>query len=108
MMGSAKGTIEEPGSQVAQKSALNRSIGDASWSRFINYLVYKAGRAGGRVIRVNPKNTSNICSRCHRFTQSKIGDDFCCAHCGHVSDRDCNAALNILGRGVVIPVAEAA
>ena len=108
MMRSAKGTIEEPGSQVAQKSALNRSIGDASWSRFISYLVYKAERAGGKVVRVNPKNTSNLCSRCQRLTQTRIGDDFRCVHCGHVSDRDCNAALNILGRGIVVPVAEAA
>ena len=108
MMRSAKGTIEQPGSQVAQKSALNRSIGDAAWSRFITYLSYKAERAGGKVIRVNPKNTSNLCSRCRRITQSNIGDDFHCAHCGHVSDRDHNAALNILGRGIVVPVAQAA
>lgn len=108
MMRSASGTVEQPGRNVAQKSALNRSIADAGWGQLVTYLVYKAARAGGRVIRVNPKNTSNLCSRCERLTQSRIGDDFCCAHCGHRMDRDQNAALNILGRGIVIPVTEAA
>ena len=63
---------------------------------------------GTALIHVNPKNTSNLCSECQRPTPTPIGDDFCCEHCGHTMDRDRNAALNILGRGVVIPVAEAA
>ena len=108
MMRSAKGSVEEPGIKVAQKSGLNRSISDAAWGRFITFLVYKAARAGGQVIRVNPHNTSNLCSRCGHLTQTKIGDDFSCMDCGHTIDRDHNAALNILARGVVIPVAEAA
>ena len=108
MMRSARGSVELPGRRVAQKSGLNRSIGDAAWGRFVSFLVYKAERAGGQVIRVNPNNTSNLCSRCQRLTPSTIGDDFCCAHCGHSMDRDENAALNILARGVAIPVAKAA
>ena len=108
MMRSARGTAEEPGTKVAQKSGLNRSIADAGWGRFITYLVYKAERAGGRVIRVNPNNTSNICSRCSRLTPSTIGDAYRCSHCGLVIDRDRNAALNILSRGVVTPVTAAA
>lgn len=104
MMRSARGTIEEPGTRVAQKSGLNRSIADAAWGQFIALLTYKAARAGGQVIRVKPNNTSNLCSRCQRLTKSHIGDDFSCAHCGHSSDRDYNAAINILGRGIVTPV----
>jgi len=108
MMRSARGSLDEPGRKVAQKSGLNRSLGDAAWGRFVNFLVYKAERAGGQVIRVNPKHTSNLCSACQRKTPSRIGDEFRCAHCGHTMDRDHNAALNILTRGVVIPVAQAA
>ena len=99
---------KEPGRQVAQKSGLNRSIADAAWGRFVSFLAYKAERAGGQVIRVKPRNTSNLCSVCQRLTPSRIGDAFSCAHCGHTMDRDHNAALNILARGVVIPVAQAA
>lgn len=58
---SAKGTVEQPGSKVAQKSGLNRSIADAAWGRFVTFLTYKAERAGGQVIRVvKPNNTSNL------------------------------------------------
>lgn len=108
MMRSARGSAEQPGSKVAQKSGLNRSIGDAAWGRFVSLLVYRAERAGGQFIRVNPNSTSNLCSRCQRLTPSRIGDEFCCAYCGHTMDRDQNAAPNILARGVAIPVAKAA
>ncbi len=97
-----------PPAGISPLPHLNRSLGDAAWGRLVTFLVYKAERAGGEVIRVNPKNTSNCCSRCQQMTPSRIGDDFCCAQCGHTMDRDWNAALNILSRGVVIPVAEAA
>ena len=108
MMRSAKGTIEQPSTNVAQKTGLNRSIGDAAWGRFAELLTYKAERAGGSVVRVNPRNTSNECSRCHAITPSKIGDLFSCHSCGMSMDRDHNAALIIMRRGVVAPIAEAA
>ena len=108
MMRSARGSVEEPGCKVVQKSGLNRSIADAAWGRFVGFLAYKAERAGGQVIRVKPHHSSNCCSLCRRLTPSKIGDAFSCAHCGHTMDRDHNAALNILARDVVVPVAQAA
>ena len=73
MMRSARGTIQEPGTRVTQKSALNRSIADAAWSRFIAFLTYKAERAGGQLIRVKPHNTSNCCSRCNHSPTAKLG-----------------------------------
>lgn len=105
MMRSARGTVETPGINVAQKTGLNRSIGDAAWGRFVELLTYKAARAGGSVIRVNPRNTSNECSRCHAITPSKIGDLFQCHECDLKMDRDHNAALVIKYRGVVAPQA---
>jgi putative transposase len=103
MMRSAKGSVEVPGTNIAQKAGLNRSISDAAWGRFANFLTYKAERAGGAVIRVNPRNTSNECSRCHAITPSKIGELFQCHKCGIGMDRDHNAALVIKHRGVVTP-----
>jgi putative transposase len=108
MMRSASGTVEAPGTNVSQKAGLNRSIGDAAWGRFAELLTYKAERAGGSVIRVNPRNTSNECSRCHAITPSVIGELFSCRKCGLEMDRDHNAALVIEHRGVVVPLAEAA
>lgn len=36
MTGSATGTAEAPGRQVAQKSGLNRAILDQGWGKFFN------------------------------------------------------------------------
>jgi len=49
MTASAKGTIEEPGKNVAQKSGLNRSILDQGWGMFAAFLAYKEQERGGRV-----------------------------------------------------------
>lgn len=106
MTRSVKGSVEAPGKNVAQKTGLNRSISDAAWGRFAEFLTYKAERAGGSVIRVNPKNTSKTCSGCDARVPSKIGDLFSCPKCGLKVDRDWNAAINIRNRGVVAPLAE--
>jgi len=100
MVRSAKGTIEEPGKNVAAKSGLNRVILDAAWRRLMDMTVYKAEEAGGVVAFVNAKNTSRTCSGCghvskhNRLTQA----EFLCVGCGHAEHADVNAAKNILGR----------
>jgi putative transposase len=61
MTRSARGTLEEPGSRVAQKAGLNREILAASWGGFISMVAYKAEDAGRELIVVNPKGTSQRC-----------------------------------------------
>jgi len=61
---------------------LARSISDVSWSAFDNMLSYKAENANKTVVRVDPKGTSQ---------EYKYGRDL---------DRDYNASLNILERGL--------
>jgi len=73
MMRSAKGSVDEPCRQVAQKLGLNRSIADAAWGRFVSFLAYKAERAGGQVIRVKPHHSSNCCAKCQRPGTSSPG-----------------------------------
>lgn len=101
MMASAKGTVEEPGSGVKQKAGLNRSIGDQSWGRFIEMLVYKAEWAGTRVVKVDPKNTSRTCYLCGTIDGSsrRSQSEFVCVSCGYAANADVNAAQNILRRG---------
>ncbi|HWR26055.1 MAG TPA: transposase, partial [Methanosarcina sp.] len=41
---------------------LAKHILDAAWSKLVNYTSYKAENAGRKVILVDPKNTSKICS----------------------------------------------
>ena len=75
---------------------LSQSIADASWSKFVHNLDYKAGNAGGQVIKVDPKNTTQICSRCGRVVKKSLAVRIHKCVCGFVIDRDYNSALNIL------------
>jgi transposase len=61
---SACGTVEEPGTNVAAKSGLNKSILDAGWAVFLRILTAKAESAGRTVIAVNPARTSQTCPGC--------------------------------------------
>lgn len=100
MTRSAKGTIEEPGVNVAQKSGLNRAILDAGWGGFVTTLESKAERLGRDVVRVNPRNTSQNCSGCGAKVPKPLSQRVhTCPHCGLELDRDVNAAINIEGLG---------
>ena len=47
-----------------KSSTLNRHIHDSAWAKSISLLAHKAERAGRRVVRVKPTNTSKRCARC--------------------------------------------
>ena len=102
MSKSASGTIEAPGSMVAQKSGLNRSILRQGWGMFREMCEYKARRYGGTLVLVNPKNTSRKCSSCGHTEGSnrKTQDHFSCQKCSHEENADRNAAKNILALGL--------
>jgi putative transposase len=55
MTASAKGTVEEPGNNVAQKAGLNRAILDTAPGGWLSLLTSKAEEAGGRVILIDPR-----------------------------------------------------
>ena len=102
MTGSARGTIEEPGSNVKQKAGLNRSILEQSLGLITTQLRYKAEWAGVQLAAVNPVNTSKTCSRCAAINRDKLAEYrvFRCQKCGLEMDRDLNAAINILNKGL--------
>ena len=78
---------------------LARSIVDASWNKLIQYTTYKAEEAGGKVVLVDPKNTSQMCSRCGMLVKKDLSVRIhSCWNCGLTIDRDLNAALNIINR----------
>ena len=63
-------------------------------------LSYKAEEAGGRVVKVDPGNTSQVCSRCGAMVEKSLSVRIHnCPHCKLKMDRDVNAAINILGSG---------
>lgn len=82
-----------------QRSNLAKSISDASWSTFTGILSYKAEEAGRKIVFVDPKYTSQDCSRCgHRETKELSVRIHDCSRCGLVLHLDHNAAINILAR----------
>ena len=83
---------------------LARSISDASWSRFVSMLIYKANWYGNVIVKV-PTNypSSQLCSKCgykNSITKDLKVRTWTCPKCGSVHDRDCNAAKNILSKGI--------
>ena len=79
---------------------LNKYINDAAWSQFFNFLSYKAENAGRKLIKVNPKNTTQACSGCGKIVPKDLSVRIHnCPYCGLILDRDYNAALNIFRLG---------
>ncbi|WP_434028200.1 RNA-guided endonuclease InsQ/TnpB family protein [Streptomyces graminofaciens] len=100
MVKSAKGTTEEPGQNVAQKSGLNRSISQEAWGRTVTMLTYKTARQGGALHKVPAPGTSLRCSACGFTTPGSREDQatFVCKNldCGWSGNADWNAARNVL------------
>ena len=88
---------------MVKNHKLARSILEANWGTFMELLTYKAESAGGRVVKVDPKDTSQLCSGCGSKPKEKLTlavRRYQCEYCGYEADRDMNAAMNILQRGL--------
>jgi putative transposase len=86
---------------MGKSHGIRKSIMDVAWSQFTSMTVSKAVEAGRTVILVDPRNTSKMCSCCGELVDKTLSDrTHSCPHCGLVMDRDKNAAINILQRGL--------
>jgi len=80
---------------------LAKSISDAAWSQFREWLGYFGRVFGVPVITVPPHFTSQDCSKCGtKVNKSLSTRTHNCSHCGHIQDRDWNAAINILKKAL--------
>ena len=79
---------------------LARSISEQSWDRCITLLDEKAESAGGEVVYVDPRGTSQECSGCGAVVKKSLSVRVHKCECGVEMDRDVNAAINILHRGL--------
>jgi putative transposase len=76
---------------------LAKSISDAGWSTFRQWLEYFGFKYGKLTIAVPPYNTSQNCSHCGQKVKKSLSTrTHVCPHCGFIEDRDINAAINIL------------
>jgi transposase len=74
-----------------------RRLHSWSFARLRAFLTYKAEAKGCKVVAVNPRYTSQTCSRCghaHRSNR-RSQSQFLCRACGFELNADINAARNI-------------
>ena len=82
---------------------LAKSISDAGWYQYTQWLDYYGKVWDKAVVAVSPNYTSQDCSNCgHRVKKSLSTRTHSCPNCGVELCRDTNAALNILQKGMKI------
>ena len=87
--------------RMVKNHHLASAILDSCWGKTRQLTAYKAERRGGRAILVEPRGTSQECSRCGRVVAKALSErTHSCPFCGLELDRDVNAACNILARGL--------
>jgi putative transposase len=83
----------------------NKMLGGWSHRQLQSLLKYKAEDMGKIVIEVNPRYTSQRCSKCgYKHREKRNGLRFKCRQCGFELNADLNAARNIgqLGKSKLI------
>lgn len=86
---------------MVKNQYLAKSISDAGWEQLVSFTSYKAEEAGKHMELINPNGTSQTCSGCGMEVRKSLAVRMHrCPNCGLEMDRDLNAAINILKRGL--------
>ena len=89
---------------MSKDNDYNKSMMDASMSRLLTMLTYKASWYDRTIVKVPSKfASSQLCSSCG-YKNPTMKDlsirKWTCPKCGSIHDRDINAANNILSKGI--------
>lgn len=86
---------------MTKNHRLAKSIYDSAWNRLLQYVTYKSVMLRGILVATVPPNgTTILCSNCGARVGKTLSDRIhICPYCGFATDRDVNAALNILKVG---------
>lgn len=88
---------------MVKHHSLAKSIHDAAWGQFAQWLKYYGQVWGKVVVAVPPQYTSQDCSGCGARVQKTLSTrTHQCPRCKLNLDRDHNAALNILAKGLAL------
>jgi putative transposase len=85
---------------MVRNHCLAKSIRDAGWYQFRVWLEYFGKVFGRATVAVNPAYTSQECSSCGVVVRKSLSTRTHVCQCGCVLDRDENAAINILNKGL--------
>lgn len=85
------------GGRTGKKLETKRRLHSWSFAQFHSFLSYKAQERGMQVVKVDPRHTSQTCSRCHFQHRSNRRSQslFKCRECGYTLNADLNASYNI-------------
>ena len=84
---------------------LSKHISDASWSKFVEFLTYKAEWNDKKIVKIDRFfPSSKTCNCCGYINQNLKLDmrEWTCPSCKVKLDRDLNASINILNEGYKI------
>ncbi|MYH58388.1 MAG: transposase [Boseongicola sp. SB0675_bin_26] len=88
-------------SNMMRHPTLARPIAERQWGRLAKQLTCEDESARGEVVRVRPRHTGTDCHACgHRRKMPLGARELACDGCGLATDRDVNAARNVLRRGI--------
>lgn len=100
MSRSAKGTAEQPGKNIKQKSGLNREILDTAPASLMSMIRYKVEETGGEFVetptkQLKPSQRCPSCEHTHKDNR-KTQADFICTACGFSQNADVVSGINSL------------
>jgi len=81
---------------MVKNHCLAKSISDAGWRQFRQWLEYFASKFERGTVTVNPQYTSQKCSGCGTIVKKSLSTRTHNCKCGCQLNRDENAAINIL------------
>jgi putative transposase len=85
------------GKKDSKKRDNKRRLHSWSFAQLYCFVEYKAEAGGIRVVKIDPRHTSQTCSRCgHQARNNRRSQSvFHCRSCGYQLNADLNAAKNI-------------
>lgn len=93
--------VEDLNIKALAKTRLAKSIYDVAWGKFLTILEAVALRSGRHFVKVNPHSTTVNCSGCGTKVPKTLSIRLHqCPKCSLELDRDENAAINILNKGL--------
>jgi putative transposase len=92
--------IEDLNIKGLASGMLAKSVNDAGWSSFLNKVAYKVEETGRKLVKVDPRGTSQRCT-CGAGVPKTLSQRWHeCQTCGLSVSRDHSAALEILRLGL--------